>query len=138
VAIAALGARVNPRLIMLGGSGMFLVSIFLMPLMPSFWLACLLVALGGLGVAGFSNMQTALVLSGAPASLRSRLLGLITVCIGAGPLGLLAIGALAEAIGPMAAVMVMAGCGVATLTATGIYWFRSDTSLATTRPDVRR
>ena len=42
--------------------------------------------IGGFGTAGFSNMQTTLMLTEAPSEMRSRLMGLVTVGIGTGPL----------------------------------------------------
>jgi hypothetical protein len=39
-------------------------------------------------------------------------MGIVTMCIGTGPLGVLLIGALSEQIGPPAAILVMAGSGV--------------------------
>jgi hypothetical protein len=84
--------------------------------------------LGGLGTAGFSNMQTTLVIGGAHAAMRSRLLGLITVCIGTGPLGLLLIGALADRFGPLAAVQGMAVAGLLTLACVWATWRAAKTS----------
>jgi hypothetical protein len=50
----------------------------------------------GFGTAAFSIMQTTLILTEAPAQLRSRVMGIVTVCIGTGPFGVLAIGALSK------------------------------------------
>ena len=52
----------------------------------------------------------------APPEARSRILGLTTTCIGAGPLGVLLIGALADAQGPRLAITAMALIGLAALT----------------------
>jgi len=60
-------------------------------------------------------MQTTLILTEAPAQLRSRAMGIVTVCIGTGPFGVLGIGALSEAIGPPAAILVMALIGLTAL-----------------------
>ena len=73
-------------------------------------LAALIV--GGFGTAGFSNMQTTLILIEAPPAMRSRLMGIVTVCIGTGPLGVLAAGALARELGPRDAVLTMAILGL--------------------------
>jgi MFS family permease len=69
--------------------------------------------LGGFGTAGFGNMQTTLMLTEAPADMRSRLMGIVTVCIGTGPLGVLAAGALARELGPRGAILTMATLGLA-------------------------
>ncbi len=54
--------------------------------------------------------------------MRSRLLGLITVCIGTGPLGQLLIGALADRYGVLPAVEIMAGCGALAILGIGLAW----------------
>jgi len=68
---------------------------------------------GGFGTAGFANMQTTLMLTEAPPEMRSRLMGIVTVCIGTGPLGVLLAGFLADASSPRHAVMIMALVGLA-------------------------
>ena len=67
----------------------------------------------GRKTAGFNHPKTKG--TEAPAQLRSRVMGIVTVCIGTGPFGVLAIGALSEAIGPPAAILVMALIGLAAL-----------------------
>jgi hypothetical protein len=66
-----------------------------------------LLALGGLGTAAFSSMQSTLILTEAPAAMRSRVMGLITVCIGAGPLGVMLLGVFAELLGAGPAILAM-------------------------------
>ncbi len=96
--------RWSGRVLMVGGSLMFVACVFLMPLVPAFALACGLLALGGFGSAAFANMQTSLIVLHAPAHIRSRLMGLLTFCIGMGPLGILLVGYLADRFGPMRAI----------------------------------
>ncbi len=96
--------RLTGRVLMVGGSLVFVSCVFLMPLAPAFWLACGLLAVGGFGSAAFANMQTSLIVLHAPAPIRSRLMGLLTVCIGMGPVGILLVGFLAERVGPMRAI----------------------------------
>ena len=116
--------RTSPRLLMLGGSAVFLAALVAMPLMPGYWLACAVLTAGGIGLAFFGNMQTSLILTGAPAHVRSRQMGLITVCIGSGPLGQIVIGVLAEQIGPMGAVIGMSASGLAMLAVVAALWAR--------------
>jgi len=113
---------IPPRAMMLGGSILFVLMLGLMPFAPVFWLACALLVVGGIGTSGFSNMQTTLILSDAPAALRSRLLGLTAVGIGTGPFGLLLVGALSDPLGPARAVQVMAVAGLLSLVAVNFYW----------------
>jgi len=53
------------------------------------------------------------MLTEAPAEMRSRLMGIVTVCIGTGPLGVVAAGLVSDRIGPRDAVLVMASLGLA-------------------------
>ena len=124
--LARFGPPFAGRTVMVGGSVLFLVAIALMPRMPDFALACLVMIPGGLGSAGFSAMQTTLVAAAAPPEIRSRVLGLLTVCIGGGPLGILALGALGHWIGDRAAMQVMAWVGLAVIAAIGFRWRRRE------------
>ena len=121
--IAAGLLRMDRRLAFAGGAALFMVALILMALSPSFWLAFAILVLGGFGTAGFGNMQSTLMLTEAPPEVRSRLMGVVTVCIGTGPLGQLAIGALSDQIGPRSAVIVMAVAGLA-LTAAMVWALR--------------
>jgi MFS family permease len=107
--------RLDSSRALLQGSFLSLGGIILMALSPWYGLAFVLLLIGGFGSAAFGNMQTALVLIEAPPATRSRVMGIVTMCIGTGPLGVLLIGALSERLGPEAAILIMAGIGVAGL-----------------------
>ncbi len=121
--IAAGFLRMDRRLVFAGGAALFMVALIVMALSQSYWLALAVLILGGFGTAGFGNMQTTLMLTEAPAAMRSRLMGIVTVCIGTGPLGILAAGVLSDYIGPRDAVLTMASLGLAT-TALLLVWLR--------------
>ncbi|WP_425069262.1 MFS transporter [Reyranella sp.] len=110
--IAAGLLRLDRRLAFAGGAALFMVALIFMALSPSYWLALALLIMGGFGTAGFSNMQSTLMLTEAPPEMRSRLMGVVTVCIGTGPLGQLAAGALSGPLGPRGAVIAMAAVGL--------------------------
>ncbi|MFO1086606.1 MAG: MFS transporter [Reyranellaceae bacterium] len=112
VLMAAGALRADRRLLFAGGATLFLAALIVMALSPSYWLALAALIVGGFGTAGFSNMQTTLILIEAPPAMRSRLMGIVTVCIGTGPLGVLAAGALARELGPRDAVLTMAILGL--------------------------
>ncbi|WP_426959417.1 MFS transporter [Muricoccus radiodurans] len=112
--------KAGARHLMIAGSALFTIALAAMPLMPSYHLACLVLVAGGVGLALFSNMQTTLILAGTPAHLRSRQLGLVTVCIGLGPLGQLLLGALAAAIGARHAVIASAVAAFVALVAIAV------------------
>jgi MFS family permease len=114
------------RVLMVGGSVLFLLCVIAMPLVPWFWTACLLLVVGGFGSAAFANMQTSLIVLNAPVPIRSRLMGLLTVCIGMGPLGILLIGFVADFVGPMLAIDLVALVGLGAVCVIGVVWRRRE------------
>ena len=120
--LARYGPPCGGRVLMVGGTMLFLAAVAAMPRMPGFALACLTMVPGGFGTAAFSAMQTALVATHAPPEIRSRLMGLLTVCIGCGPLGILALGGLAHVLGDRLAIDIMAGVGMVVVGVIGWRW----------------
>jgi hypothetical protein len=118
--------RTNGRILMVGGSLLFAACVVVMPVLPLFPLACLLMVAGGTGSAAFANMQTSLIVLHAPSHIRSRLMGLLTVCIGMNPLGILLVGAIADVAGPGAAMSGVASVGFLAVAAVGIAWRRRE------------
>jgi MFS family permease len=96
----------------LAGAAAFLAALALMPHMPAYGLALALLVLSGLGTAAFGTLQSSLVLEAAPAEARSRLLGLVTMGIGTGPVGMMLAGAVAAAVGAPMAVTLLAAAGL--------------------------
>ncbi len=94
------------------GSGSFLVLLLVVSQMDNYWLALGLLVLGGLGTARFAALQTSIAMAAAPPAMRSRVLGLVTTCIGCSPFGVLAMGVLADGLGVRAGMVVMAGAGL--------------------------
>jgi MFS family permease len=118
IAVSVGWTRLDGRRAMLRGTFLFFAGVIVMALSPWYALAFLVLCVAGLGSAAFSIMQTSLILIEAPPALRSRVMGIVTVCIGTGPFGVLAIGALSEWLGAPAAILIMAGtglCGLALL-----------------------
>jgi predicted MFS family arabinose efflux permease len=99
-------------LLFAGGSSLFMVMLLVVAISQSYWLALAVLIIGGFGTAGFGNMQTTLMLTEAPIEMRSRLMGIVTVGIGTGPLGVLLAGTIARELGPRGAVFVMASLGL--------------------------
>jgi predicted MFS family arabinose efflux permease len=118
--------RLNGRVLMVGGSLLFLTCVLAMPIAPGFWIACLLLTIGGFGSAAFANMQTSLIVLHAPVAIRSRLMGLLTVCIGMGPLGILLMGGIASLAGPLLAIEVVVATGFVSVVVIGIEWRRRE------------
>jgi MFS family permease len=114
------------RILMVGGSMLYMACVVAMPLAPSFWLAFGLLTLGGFGSAAFSNMQTSLIVLHAPTHIRSRLMGLLTVCIGMGPVGILLMGTIADFRGPLVAIDVVTSTGFVCVAVAGLIWRRRE------------
>jgi MFS family permease len=76
----------------------------------------------GLGGAGFSIMQATLVYLAAPPDMRSRLLGVLSLCIGVGPVGFVGLGLLADAIGAPWATAMTGITGLLVLALTRPLW----------------
>ena len=105
-----------------GSSAAFLLGVLAFALSTSFPLSLALILFCGIGIAGFSVMQSTIVVLAAPAQVRSRVMGLLTVAIGAGPIGMLYVGVLADWLGAAAAVIALAVQGLLALGLAGWYW----------------
>lgn len=97
------------------GSITFVFGIFCLSFANSYGVAVSVLLISGLGMAGFGAMQSTLVLLLAPKEARSRLMGLLSVCIGCSPIGLLNLGLLADAFGAQLAIKIMASVGLVAL-----------------------
>jgi len=78
--------------------------------------------LTGIGGAAFSIMQATQVYLAAPAEMRSRVLGVLSVCIGIGPIGFVHLGLLADAIGASWATATTGIEGLVMLALTFRWW----------------
>jgi len=114
----------NPLFLLIAGSATFMAGLAVMAFMPTYLWACGALVGGGIGLALFGNMQTTLILTRVPAAIRSRQMGLITVVIGVAPVGHLAIGVLAETLGPLNAVVISAATGLLALAVIGAFTSR--------------
>lgn len=82
---------------------------------------CLLFA-AGLGLACFGAMQSTIVFSASAPRMRTRVMGVLVVCIGAGPIGVLHLGLMAEWLGAQLALSVMALEGLVAITIATLLW----------------
>lgn len=83
-------------------------------------LAGLVLVLAGTGTAAFSTMQATLVFQAAPIQARGRIMGVLSVCIGTGPIGFLHVGWLASELGAPVALSIIALEGLLALAI--VYW----------------
>ena len=85
-------------------------------------LAGLALLLLGFGSSGFSIMQATLVYLAAPPDMRSRVMGVLSVCIGVGPIGFVVLGGMAEWVGAQTATVAMGIEGLLALALTYRWW----------------
>jgi len=86
-------------------------------------IAALFLFINGLGALGFTVMQATLVYRDSPIKMRVRLLGVLSTCIGTGPIGFLYLGFLADKFTPQLAIVALAAQGLIMLILTRRYWW---------------
>src|SRR3954452_22625505 len=122
--IAFFARPVHYTRLYIGGVIGYLVTVIVFALVPSVPLAGVALLLTGLTGSAFSVMQATLIYLAAPPDMRSRMYGVLSVCIGVGPLGFLYLGLLAELIGAPAATVLTGFLGLLALGATRRWWSR--------------
>ena len=129
-AFALLGAIILARLarpamfrkIYYYGNFAYLGVVFFIGMVPGLVpMAAGLIAAGSFA-ACFSTMQSTLIYSVAPAEMRGRLLGLMTICIGTGVIGFANVGLTAEIFGASNAVWIIALEGLVPMLLIGWRW----------------
>ena len=117
---AALGIGLVPNLRYHGrvfcfGMGIQLTSIILFALSPWYPVSFLLLLLSGLGAAGFSTMQSTIIMLSSPPEIRGALLGVLGQCIGVAAVGGVIVGLVADYLSAQASVALSTGLGLALL-----------------------
>ena len=106
----------SPRYYMrlfVSGTFVLLFAIIIFSPLPWYGMCLLMLFLGGVGESGFAAMQATVTFVTTPAHIRSRIMGLLVVCIGFGPLGILHTGVMAEWLGADVAIRIVAIEGLA-------------------------
>ena len=85
---------------------------------PWYWIALPLLFIAGFAMSGFATMQSVIVVISTNPAMRGRVLGVLTVAIGSGPIGALIVGILGNNIGGDKAVFTIAAIGLALTAAT--------------------
>ena len=106
----------------LGAVGVYMALVPLFALVSSASLAAGALLMTGIANSGFSVMQATLVYLAAPAEMRSRVFGVLSVCIGIGMLGFIHIGVLAGLIGAPWATAATGIEGLAAMVLTRRWW----------------
>ena len=120
--IAAFAQPRHFRRLYAGGLGIYLSLMIVFAQATGPITAGLAMMVLGLGGAGFSAMQSTLVFLNAPDAMRSRMLGVLSVCIGTGPIGFLHVGWLASVLSPTTAITIIAVEGIVALLVCCYVW----------------
>lgn len=120
ILIASASRLTHHGRVYLGGSMMGLAMLLLFSFSQWYGVSLALMTLLGLGTAGFGTMQATIILLVARDDMRGRGLGIITLAIGAGPIGALMIGAIAEATNAPIALTIHATLGLITVGLVGL------------------
>ena len=104
--------RYHGRVFVLGSLGVLLIGVIFV-WSPWYALTFGLLTMSGIAQSGFSTMQSAVTMLATPHDMRGRMMGLLSVCIGAGtPLGALEMGAVAAAVSIQWAIALNAFAGL--------------------------
>lgn len=104
------------------GTVFFMAGVLWFSTVDSFTVAVAVLIATGLGHAGFSACQSAIMFGAATPEMRSRVLGVLATCIGAGPLGVLNLGFLASWLGAGWGVTVMTAEGLVLMAIVAVIW----------------
>ena len=115
ISVASIGViRFHGRLY-IGGSMLGLIMLLCFSMVRWYYVALPVLFVLGFGTSGFSTMQSTLVMLRAREEMRGRALGVISLAIGAGPLGALMIGTIASMSSTPFAIGVDAMLGIVLL-----------------------
>ena len=102
--------RFHGCLFVLGAIWLF-VGLLSFSLSPWYLVSFVALLVYGVGQGGFTTMQSTIVLMSSAPEMRGRAMGLLVICIGAGPLGMLEVGAVATILDPQEAISINAAIG---------------------------
>ena len=104
------------------GSILSLIALTVFSMSTWYLLSLPLLLILGIGTSGFGTMQSAIVLLVSRPEIRGRALGVVTLAIGAGPIGSLVVGAVSEWIGPADALLFNSILGLILVCLSGLFF----------------
>ena len=116
---------VKPRhycLAYVGGVALYLCMLIVVAQVQNAVVAATALLFCGVGGAGFAIMQNTIVYLAAPADMRGRVLGILSVCIGTAAIGFLFLGTTAQYFGVIPACTANGVIGLSLVAATWKYW----------------
>jgi len=141
--LIAFSARpANFMRLLFAGCAFYLVFAIAFAASPIPWLAGIMLFVVGVGGAFYAAMQTTVVIVSTPAEVRGRILGVVSVFIGTGPIGFYHVGLLADWIGARNAVALIGLEGLVAAIVVSLIWpeihHRPAGTARTARPRRRR
>ena len=122
VLVAVFARPVNFMRLYFAGCVLYLALSVAFAASPYPWLAGTALFVVGLGGAAYAAMQTTLVILATPPAVRGRMMGVLSVCIGTGPLGFYHVGLLADWLGARDAVALIGLEGLVAAIAISLVW----------------
>jgi MFS family permease len=116
------GKPVHYARLYIGSVMLYLAALAAFALQPSASLAGAALLVTGIAGSGFAITQSTLVFQSVEPQMRARMLGLLSVSIGTGPLGFLQVGLLADTIGAQRAIVTASAVGMVALVLTRPFW----------------
>ncbi len=113
--------RQYPRIYFFG-TGLFLVCALGFSRSEVYALSAALLFTAGFGFSSFATMQTSILMRASTPAMRGRVLGVLSLAIGAGPLGALQVAPLVAAVGEQGALTIVILEGLAMMLAIGVVW----------------
>jgi MFS family permease len=98
--------------IYLYGSVLLILAVIAFSQSDNYTLSLMTTFVAGMGIAGFTTMQATLPYVQSDPAMRARVMGVLAVCIGSGPIGMLHVGLLASWLEASTALAVMGAEGV--------------------------
>ncbi len=105
-----------------GGVILYLLVLIVFAQVSNLVIGGLALLLTGIGGACFAAMQTTIVYLAAPAEVRGRVLGILSVCIGSAAIGFVQLGIIANMFGTVTACTFTGLAGLAAMAATWRWW----------------
>tara|TARA_Y100000748_G_scaffold273709_1_gene248370 strand:- start:856 stop:2076 length:1221 start_codon:yes stop_codon:yes gene_type:complete len=110
--IAGVKDRKLQSILFISGSFIFFISIFIFSISDIYLLSLILLFLGGLGVAGFSTMQSVIIVDRTSSNLRGSAMGFLSTTIGMQPFGALNVGIICSIFLPEIGIRISALQGI--------------------------
>lgn len=120
--VAAYARRPHFKKLYFYGALLLIVCGTALALSRIFELAFVITCIGGLGIAGFTTMQATLPYLLSPPEMRARVMGVLSVCVGTAPIGILNLGIMSEWVGAANAMLISGIEGLVAMTIAFFVW----------------